>query len=85
MLLGSDLAYAPGCLVGGLLNDVALRLCWINFACPPSGCCLLVLQLMGFALLGMLFALGLGLNFTLGHSCCNLVRVSQRKASLFFA
>ena len=84
MLLGSDLAYAPGCLVGGLLNDVALRLCWICFACSPSGCCLLVLQLIGFALLGMLFALGLGLNLTLGHSCCKVVRVSQRMASLFY-
>ena len=30
------------------------------------GCCLLVLQLIGFALPGMLFALDLGLNLTLG-------------------
>ena len=40
MLPAADLAYAPGCLLGGLLIDVALRLYWICFACSASGNCL---------------------------------------------
>ena len=69
VLLAADLAYTPGCLVGSLLIDVALGLCWICFAC--SAC-----------RFDLLFALGLGLHLMLGHSCCNLVRVTQRTASL---
>ena len=63
------MAYTPGCLVGSLLIDVALGLCWMCFACSASR-------------FDMLFALGLGLHLMLGHSCCNLVRVTQRTASL---
>ena len=69
VLLAADLAYTPGCLVGSLLIDVALGLCWICFAC--SAC-----------RFDLLFALGLGLHLMLGHSCCNLLRVTQRTASL---
>ena len=60
VLLAADLAYTPGCLVGGLLIDVALRLYWICFACSASRCYMPVLAADWVCIAWIAFRIGFG-------------------------
>ena len=55
LLLGT-----PGCLVGGLLIDVALRLYWICFACSASRCYMPVLAADSVCIAWIAFRIGFG-------------------------
>ena len=83
LLLAAGLFRGPGCSNGGLLIDGAgASMVWLGgwfgsalLALLPGVTCR-CWRLVGFALLGGPFVLDVGLHIRLGHSGCNLFRVT---------